>query len=106
MDAKIWLLVGLVWLLWVLIDARKKRPSQVKRWELFRERPADLKDAIYHPKEWRKPKRRSPSSRGFLMGAQADDSPAGGGLDLDGSAADAGGSNPFGAVASAPWYGA
>jgi hypothetical protein len=59
-DDKIWILLGLVWLLWVLTDRRKNRPSQpekVKRLKLFREKPADLKDAIYHPKEWRKPKK-------------------------------------------------
>lgn len=57
MDAKYWILAGLVWLLWVLIDARRNRPSQphkIKHFKLFRDRPADLKDAIYHPKEWRK----------------------------------------------------
>lgn len=59
-DDEIWILLGLVWLLWLLIDRRKNRPRQphkIKRLRLFRERPADLKDAIYHPKEWRKPKR-------------------------------------------------
>ncbi len=60
MDAKIWILLGLIWGLWVLIDARRNRPSQphkIKRFKLFKDKPADLKDAIYHPKEWRKPKR-------------------------------------------------
>jgi hypothetical protein len=59
-DDKIWALLGLVWLLWLLISSRKDRPSQahkIRRFRLFREKPADLKEAIYHPKEWRKPKR-------------------------------------------------
>ncbi|WP_310446125.1 hypothetical protein [Thiobacillus sp.] len=59
-DDKIWLLLGLVWVLWFLIDKRKNRPSQphkIKKFKLFRDKPADLKDSIYHPKEWRKPKR-------------------------------------------------
>ena len=59
MDTKYWILAGLVWLLWYLIDARRNRPSQphkIKRLKLFRDKPADLKDAIYHPKEFRRPK--------------------------------------------------
>ncbi|OZA10969.1 MAG: hypothetical protein B7X94_05855 [Hydrogenophilales bacterium 17-62-8] len=57
MDSKVWLLAGLVWLLWVLTSSRKDQPDQprkIKKFKLFRDKPADLKDAIYHPKEWRK----------------------------------------------------
>jgi hypothetical protein len=57
MDTKYWIVAGLAWLLWVLVDARKKRPGKEKHWKLFRDKPADLKDAIYHPKEWRKPRK-------------------------------------------------
>lgn len=58
----IWILVGLVWLLWMLIDTRRRRPSQphkikrMKQWKLLRDKPADLKDVIYHPKEFRRPR--------------------------------------------------
>lgn len=59
-DDKIWLLLILGAVLWALIDGRKKRPiksNKVKRLQLFRDRPAGLKDAIYHPKEWRRPRK-------------------------------------------------
>jgi hypothetical protein len=59
-DDKVWMLLGLCWLLWVFVRARKNRisqPGKFKRFKLFRDKPADLKDAIYHPKEWRKPKK-------------------------------------------------
>ena len=58
----LWILAGLVWLLWVLVDARRRRPSQpykikrMKQWKLLRDKPADLKDVIYHPKEFRRPR--------------------------------------------------
>jgi hypothetical protein len=60
MDAMIWILVGLVWLTWYLIGRRRsrpRRPEKIAGFKMLRDQPADLKDSIYHPKAWRKPKR-------------------------------------------------
>lgn len=60
MDGKYWILAALVWLLWYLVDARRKRPNMSKKsksFKLLRDKPSDLKDVIYHPKEWRKPRK-------------------------------------------------
>ena len=59
-DNKIWFLLGLIWLLWMVIRARKARqpPSKNRpRWKLLRDKPADWKDAIYNPRELRKPRK-------------------------------------------------
>lgn len=59
-DDKIWLLLGLVWLLWVVMRARKNRPEgkpKRKRWKLLRDTPGDWKDSVYNPRELRKPRK-------------------------------------------------
>jgi hypothetical protein len=57
--AKLLIFAGLVLLVIGLLrgrgsGAKNQRPQ---RWKLFRDKPADLKDVVYHPKEWRKPRK-------------------------------------------------
>jgi hypothetical protein len=55
--AKFLVITGLVLLVVGLIQRQREKPVQGIRWKLLRDRPADLKDTIYHPKEWRKPRK-------------------------------------------------
>lgn len=54
--AKLLIVAGLVLLVIGLMTRPKK--DQVKNWRLLRDNPTDLEDTTYHPKEWRKPKKR------------------------------------------------
>jgi len=56
--AKLLIFTGLILLVLGLLNKTSSRPRQQRpqRWKLLRDKPADISDVIYNPKEWRKPK--------------------------------------------------
>jgi hypothetical protein len=59
LEVTIGMLLALVWLGWRLLRARKARLNYrgTKQWKLLREVPGDWKDAVYNPRESRKPRK-------------------------------------------------
>jgi hypothetical protein len=57
--AKLLIFSGLVLLVIGLLRGRESDPQSQRpqRWKLLRDKPADLKDVMYHPKEWRRPQK-------------------------------------------------
>lgn len=57
--AKLLIFTGLVLLVIGLLRGHGSGPQgqRPQRWKLLREKPADLKDVVYHPKEWRRSKK-------------------------------------------------
>lgn len=56
--AKFLIFSGLVLLVIGLLRGRGSglQGQRPQRWKLLRDRPADLKDVVYNPKEWRRPR--------------------------------------------------
>jgi hypothetical protein len=55
--AELLILSGLVLLVIGLLRGRGSGPQghRPQRWKLLRDKPADISDVVYNPKEWRKP---------------------------------------------------